>query len=183
MKLTILEKRLFASTLILITASFGHAATLYVWQTSPSPALPYTTWNSAAHTIQPAIDAAAPGDTIMVRAGEFLLTAEITVGKAIVLQSESGPIVTIVNGQGTERCLAVTDAGAIIDGFTVRNGRADGSGGGGISLLGATVQNCIVTNCLTQSVGGSGIYMSGGLVRNSRLIGNGLPGAEAKAGG
>jgi len=117
MKLALIEKRLFVCALIFIAANFGRAATLYVWQTSPSPALPYATWNSAAHTIQPAIDAAAAGDTIMVRAGEFLLTAEITVGKAIVLRSESGPVVTIVNGQRTTRCLSVTDAGAVIDGL------------------------------------------------------------------
>ena len=35
---------------------------LYVWTNSPDPVPPYTTWGTAAHVIQDAVDAALPGD-------------------------------------------------------------------------------------------------------------------------
>jgi len=41
------------------------AATVRVWQDSPKPVSPYTNWATAAHTIQDAVDAAAPGDDIL----------------------------------------------------------------------------------------------------------------------
>lgn len=59
----------------LTVAAFGlaslnaTAATRYVWQDIPSPATPYTTWTTAAHVIQDAVDAAQAGDTGLVAGG------------------------------------------------------------------------------------------------------------------
>ncbi len=55
--------------LLLLAASAANAATRYVWQGSPSPAPPYTSWASAVHVIQEAVDAAQTGDTVWVAGG------------------------------------------------------------------------------------------------------------------
>ena len=49
-----------------------------VWLASPSPAPPYASWQTAAHTIQEAVDAAQPGETILVNDGVYA-----TGGKAV----------------------------------------------------------------------------------------------------
>ena len=47
------------------------AATLYVWQDSPSPTAPYAGWATAATNIQDAIDVAIAGDTVLVTNGVY----------------------------------------------------------------------------------------------------------------
>lgn len=44
------------------------ADTLRVWFGSPSPAPPYATWETASHDPQEAVDAAQPGDIVLVKA-------------------------------------------------------------------------------------------------------------------
>ena len=86
-----------------------HAATRYVDPARPNDAGPGTSWGSAFKTIQPAIDASAANDTVIVRAGTYNTgTANTTYGnsrisitKAITLRSESGPAATIIQGSGT----------------------------------------------------------------------------------
>lgn len=39
----------------------------YVWADSADNSYPYTSWQTAADTLQVAIDAAAPEDTVLVR--------------------------------------------------------------------------------------------------------------------
>jgi hypothetical protein len=60
---------LLSAFCFLLSALASAAGTNYVWQDSPSPGPPYTTWESAAHTIQEAVDAALPGDTVLVTNG------------------------------------------------------------------------------------------------------------------
>src|SRR4051812_7546202 len=73
--------------------------TLYVSQTSTNPAPPYSTWDTAAHTIQEAVDSAAHGDTVLVAAGEYRLGNPVSITKAIVLRSDMGADRTVLNGQ------------------------------------------------------------------------------------
>src|SRR5262249_14941865 len=47
------------------------AATLYVWQGSPSPMAPFNSWATAAPSLQQAIDAAQPGDTVLATNGVY----------------------------------------------------------------------------------------------------------------
>ncbi len=60
---------LICAALIALTPWPAAAAdTLRVWFGSPSPATPFTSWETAARTIQDAIDAADSGDCVLIRA-------------------------------------------------------------------------------------------------------------------
>ena len=83
------------------------AATLYVWQDSPSPGPPYTDWFNAATNIQKAVDVAQSGDTLLVAGGVYntggravygTMTNRVAIDKAIRVESLMGPEVTIIQG-------------------------------------------------------------------------------------
>lgn len=81
-------------------------------------------------SIQPAIDAAAPGATVDVCAGTYV--ENLVVDKPLVLRGPDGAAATIVDGGASDRVLWVQGAaapGLIIVGLTLRNGRSGGDGG------------------------------------------------------
>jgi hypothetical protein len=147
------------------------AATNYVWQGSPSPEPPFTTWATAAHAIQDAVDAATAGDEIVVTNGTYAtggravsgtMTNRVAVDKPLTVRSVNGPEFTIIrgyqvpgitNGDGAIRCVYLTN-GASLSGFTLTNGatRATGNAwpdeviGGGLwcESTNAVVSNCVV---------------------------------------
>ncbi len=76
------------------------AQTLYVWPESPTPTPPYTNWDTAAHDLQEAVDAAVEGDTVLVTNGVYgtggralvgMMTNRVVIDKAIRVQSVGGP--------------------------------------------------------------------------------------------
>lgn len=131
-------------------------------------------------SIQTAINAASPGDTILVNPGTYTGSLD-TNDKALTLRSSGGPNVTIINGNNAGPCISVDDTDGeetttIIEGFTLTNGRgvANGFGGflgGGLYcwLSSPTVRNCIIrnNNCIGTSSQGAGVYC---LFANPRLI-------------
>jgi hypothetical protein len=177
------------------------AATLYVDLNSPSPTAPYSSWSTAATNIQDAIDAAAPGDLVLVTNGVYAtggkvmfgdLTNRVALDKAITVQSVNGPWFTTIRGNGATnglnavRCAWITN-GATLQGFTLTAGatRAGGdqtnamSGGGALCIgANAVVQNCLVISNVAQTLGG-GVYQ--GVVANTAIIGNRASGSGSGA--
>src|SRR6266576_5689926 len=82
-------------------------ATHYVNAGSSVPEFPFTSWSTAAHTIQEAIDAASAGDDILVTNGVYAtggkaasgaLTNRVALDKPVFVHSVNGAQVTFIEG-------------------------------------------------------------------------------------
>lgn len=168
-----------------VTLLVGGSSTLaedrYVDANSTNPQAPFTNWGTAAANIQDAIDAAQPGDTVLVTNGVYRFGGRVVLGvsnvvvdpsgtyavipgydtnrvavtKAIRVQSVTGPDTTIIDGLGNSRCVYLTNGAALI-GFTVTNGFTSWAGAGVWSLS----TNTVVSNCVV--VGNRSIVGQGG---------------------
>jgi hypothetical protein len=136
------------------------------------------------------VDAAAPGDEIVVTNGVYatggravhgLMTNRVTVDKPVTVRSYNGPEVTVIQGQGSVttfgdgaiRCVYLA-SGAVLSGFTLTNGATRHSGnkdtersGGG--AYGGRLTNCVLTGNAANQQGG-GAY--GSMLHNCTLTGN-----------
>ena len=83
-------------------------------------------------TIQSAIDAATPGDEILVAPGSYAETIDFK-GKAIALRSSGGPEFTVIDGSGLNqsvvRCVSGEGPDTVLQGFTIAGGSAVFGGG------------------------------------------------------
>jgi PKD repeat protein len=115
-------------------------------------------------TIQAAIDAAAPGDEIVVAAGTYSERIDFR-GKAITVRSSAGPLLTIIDGANFSGSVvtAITGEGpaTILEGFTITGGSA--LEGGGMRNVGTspTVRDCIFSGNSATDRGG-GMYNRAG---------------------
>ena len=132
---------------------------------------PYTNWVTAATNIQTAIGVTASNGTVTVSNGFYGGRTGVLLGQAVRLRSLNGPAFTTVSGWNTTRCVQITYTNASIDGFTIRDGRADI--GAGIHMTGGGLaSNCVITACTALYYGG-GVFMSqGGALWNSTVAGN-----------
>jgi PKD repeat protein len=164
--------------------------TAYVSASSPSPAVPYATWASAAHTIVAVVDTAPVGVTVVITNGTYNLTQPMVLDKAITLigfgDGVSGGLANATNtvvdqGGSNMRVIKITDAGVVLDGLTISggNGRGDSyqTDGSGVNMTDGTVQNCIIKDNggvpdYSIRVDGVGVWMSGGTVSNCIVSGN-----------
>lgn len=150
-----------------------------------------TNWAEPFLTISNAIALATAGQTVAVSNGTYVLTTQLLLNKGITLQGFGGASNTVIDANLTGRILSISDNAAVIDGFTLKNGRsATTIDGVGVNMTGGTLQNCTVSSCTNTAVGtirGGGIYMSGSgcLVTNCLISGNyiGLDGATSSGGG
>lgn len=113
--------------------------------------------------IQDAINAAVDGDSIIVRPGTYVEKIDF-IGKSIIVKSENGPDVTIIDGNhngSVVRFVNGEDSAAVLEGFTIRNGnsRSSHEDGGGIYCSGAspTIKDNTISGNRARDDGG-GIY-------------------------
>jgi len=121
-------------------------------------------------TIQEGINAADPGDTVLVWAGGYFGDGNRNLyfnGKQVVLTSVGGRRATTINADSIDRVFNLIPSDGpdtVIEGFTIMNGTH--SYGGGIYCNGAsvTVRDCIITSCTAtqSSYGGGGVFVGGG---------------------
>ncbi|WP_026362143.1 PKD domain-containing protein [Geopsychrobacter electrodiphilus] len=136
--------------------------------------------------IQLLIDSATDGETIQVAPGTYYGTIDFK-GKAIRVESLSGPAVTIIDGNLAGPVVSfITGEGAssILSGFTIRNGRASDEGGGvSIQSASPTLTNNIIT--MNQACTGSGIAIGFGspLIQGNRISDNVQAGCSGGIGG
>jgi hypothetical protein len=162
------------------------ATTHYVWTNSPGPASPYDDWTTAAHTIQEAVDAAQPGDSVLVTNGVY--AGGLAVTNPLALLSVNGPQVTVIDGGGTTRCVRL-GGNAVLSGFTLTNGYQAGRdnaplsarGGGVYCEPSAILTNCVLVNNTAYGMLRSGMFYFGtgqgggaydGILYNCTLTGN-----------
>ena len=128
-----------------------------------------TSWAAPFLTIQKGIDSAAAGQTVAVSNGTYVLTAPLALNKGVTVTGIGGASNTVIDANYTGRVLAISDSAAVMDGFTLKNGKsATALNGTGVSMTGGTLRNCIVSCCTNTAAGvtvqGVGIYLSGGTV-------------------
>lgn len=155
---------------------------------------PYSTWGSAARTIQAAVDCASSGGLIVVSNGTYssggtnapgtLLTNRVCINKPLTLLSVNGPDVTFISGSGPEGYAAVRGVylgtNAVLDGFCISNGHTyalgdgeiiDRNGSGIFAEPGAVITNCMVRNNHASRAGG-GIYCCTSAVMGCTILSN-----------
>jgi hypothetical protein len=167
-------RRCLISAIFLVLCAVHVSATdHFVSLSSPNPTSPYTNWDTAAHVIQDAIDAADSGDKVIVTNGLFntggrvtdgTLTNRVVIDKSLTVQSVNGPDFTtieghqvsgITNGPGAVRCVQMTTNTALI-GFTITHGATDTNFdsdndvfAGGVRCLSfndSVLSNCVIIN-------------------------------------
>lgn len=150
--------------LALFAPSLALPATIHVPQDQP--------------TIQAGINAANPGDTVLVAAGTYVENINFN-GKAVKVVGASGPKVTIIDG-GKLNSVVTFGSGettaSILRGFTIQNGNAtNGIGeGGGIAVEGAspTIVDNVITNNEACEGDGIGVGFGSPIIEGNVIIKN-----------
>ena len=178
----------------LVKSAYVRVAPSVVYvSTDGANVFPYaTTENAANGTATAFADAIAAtrvsseaASRIEVAPGDYPLAAHIALDKAVTMRGTGGAAQTVLrraaNGSSApvHRVLNVLFTGAVVDGFTIRNGYINyhqSAGGGVLVLSGGMLQNCIVTaNWVNhkESIGGGGVLIfNGGTVRNCLIAQN-----------
>src|SRR5712691_10575345 len=123
-------------------------------------------------TIQVAIDAAAPGDTVSVSPGVYHELID-NHSKAITIESTGGASVTTIDGgsAGTVvRLIANPGETPVLRGFTIQNGYSSSDGGGVFSYGGpALIQNNIITSNFASTGAGIDAEFSSATIQGNTI--------------
>jgi hypothetical protein len=162
-----------------------------------NPTLPFADWPAAAANIQDAIDAAGPGEIVLVADGIYAsggkvmygdLTNRVALDKPLTVISMNGYASTIIqgawdaatNGPASVRCAWLTN-GAALAGFTLQDGATravvlgqsqidlDCGGAAWCSTNSALVGNCLIRSNSASYLGGA-IYQ--GTINNCAINNN-----------
>jgi hypothetical protein len=136
-------------------------------------------------SIQAAMTAAAPGDSLLLAPGHYLLNNPVGVTKNVTILSQSGPDDTIVDLQynfGSVFYVFPMQAGPTIQGLTIKRGLAAGTGAGaGVYAYKAspTIVNNLFYGNLAGNIEGEGglgaaiaIVLGNPVIQHNSLVGN-----------
>ena len=158
-------------------------------------------WGHSLATISNALSRASSGDTVKVLAGTYDLYEEVLIDKAVTVIAEGGRDETILqrasNAPDLVRVAHLTDPGAVLAGFTLRNGSMgrtenidEFKSGAGVLIEHGTVTNCVIrdniggTNHGGNYVRGVGVALwNDGLLVDSEICGNGTNSTFQAGGG
>ncbi len=127
-------------------------------------------------TIQDALAAARYDDTILVAPGVYQENVDF-LGKFVHLKSREGPEVTIIDGNDEGRVITfgrLEGPDSIVEGFTLRNGRAHDGAGVLCSASSPTILRCVIKDNVAENNGG-GIGCEDGaspMIRDCHFTGN-----------
>ena len=143
------------------------------------------TWAKTIHvpadsaTIQTGIDGATDGDTVLVADGVYTGEGNKNIdflGRAIVVRSQNGPEVTIIDCQGDGRGFYFHSGEGLnsrLEGFTIKRGNA--SYGGGINCsydTSPSITNCSILGNIAYSGGGISCEDSSPTITSCYVSGN-----------
>jgi predicted outer membrane repeat protein len=134
--------------------------------------------NDKTRGLQTAIDAATPGATLVLCAGTWAMTTQVSIDKTLTLTG-AGPT-TILDGQKANRVLRIAQpVTVVLSDLTVRGGNTEDRFGGGIANFGTLLLGAGSTvSGNTAEVGGGGIFNQGTLTlrAGSTVSGNRVTG-------
>ncbi|MHC4946306.1 MAG: right-handed parallel beta-helix repeat-containing protein, partial [Planctomycetota bacterium] len=151
---------IFLAAWLVLISGLSLAVTVYVPDNYP--------------TIQAAIDASSNGDTIIVRSGTYVENIDF-VGKAIVVTSEDGPALTVIDGnQSGSVVVFINDeeADSVLQGFTITNGSAVNGGGVRCENSGPTLHDDLIISNFASQGGGMHNQNADPRLKNCTLSGN-----------
>jgi predicted outer membrane repeat protein len=151
----------FLFALVIFSVSTSSPSSARTWYILPDG-------TGDASTIQAGIDSAAAGDLVLLAAGTYRGVGNRDIdfsGKAIVVASEDGKDVTIIDCQNAGRgfCFHSGEgAGSVLQGVTIRYGYAEA--GGAVYCTGSspTLTDCLLSRCTAVRSGTSEIPAQGG---------------------
>lgn len=184
--------------LMLLTTQQVRSATLHVDASSTGASIPYSSWPTAATSIQDAVDAANSDDTILVNDGIYSngstispdgeLACRVVITKNVTIQSVNGPESTVIQGEpdpvaidglGSNAIRCVYISSGSLEGFTITAGHTDlgttyiNVAGGGVYLnYGGVLNNCIISENSGDYCGGGVFFNYGGAINDSTISSN-----------
>jgi len=140
----------------------------------------YVGHEEAYTTIQAALDAAQPGQTVVVRDGVYTGTGNRFLqfrGKDVHLKSENGPDYCTIDCEEADLAfyfLGNETNDAVVEGFTIINGKAPYNGGGIYCYYDSspTIINNVIRNCSASHGGGIGVSGASPRIINNIIADN-----------
>ena len=106
--------------------------------------------------IQDAVNAASPGDTVLVRPGNYIENIDFS-GKDLTLRSTGGAAATTIDGGGGFMCVRFVNgetAAALLRGFTLTNGASIDGAGILCVQTSPRIEDCVITGNTAINDGG-----------------------------
>lgn len=156
-----------ASTVRVLVGSANLAT--YADASGANPVYPFTSWSTAATSLQQAVDACLDGGVVSVAPGVYRASSAdasnvVRITRNLRVQGSGDQATTILEGdlnQGV-RCVYMSDG--LLTGVTLTRGKPpSGTDGGGAYMdRGGILSNCLVQGCNAPMQSGGGAYVNGG---------------------